>query len=84
MSANQRPVIAITMAEAAGIGPEILIKTLAEKSILEVCRPIIIGDRKVMEKANRALAQNIEFNVIEEVEKAGWESDKVKTSYEND
>lgn len=77
MSANQKPVIAITMAEAAGIGPEILIKTLAEKSILEVCRPIIIGDRKVMEKANRALTQNIEFNVIEEVEKAGWESDKV-------
>ena len=46
-----RPVIAITMGDPASIGPEISAKVLAEKEIYEICRPLLVGDACMMEKA---------------------------------
>ncbi len=48
---NSPPVIGITMGDPAGIGPEIIIKALNHPHIHQVCRPVIIGDRAIMEKA---------------------------------
>src|ERR1700746_3575942 len=45
------PVIAITMGDPAGIGPEIIAKALAHKAVHDRCRPLVIGDVKRMEKA---------------------------------
>ena len=45
------PIIAITMGDAAGIGPEIIVKALADPSVREECRPIVIGDVKLLERA---------------------------------
>ncbi len=45
------PIIGITMGDPAGIGPEIVAKTLAMKEIYEICKPIIIGDVNVMKQA---------------------------------
>ena len=39
-----RPRIAITIGDPAGIGPEIVLKTIAEESVLSACVPIIIAD----------------------------------------
>ena len=39
-----RPLIAITMGDAAGIGPEIIAKTLSLEEVHEVCRPMVVGD----------------------------------------
>jgi 4-phospho-D-threonate 3-dehydrogenase / 4-phospho-D-erythronate 3-dehydrogenase len=50
-SAKYRPVIGITMGDAAGVGPEIVVKALMDKKIYDLCRPVIIGDGYVMEKA---------------------------------
>lgn len=47
------PLIGITMGDPAGIGPEILVKTLMNQGIADMCRPLVIGDRSVMEKAAR-------------------------------
>jgi 4-hydroxythreonine-4-phosphate dehydrogenase len=49
--AADRPVIGITMGDAAGIGPEIIVKSLTVKKTYDLCRPLIIGERAVMEKA---------------------------------
>lgn len=38
------PVIGITVGDPAGIGPEISLKSLADRSIESVCRPVLIGD----------------------------------------
>jgi 4-phospho-D-threonate 3-dehydrogenase / 4-phospho-D-erythronate 3-dehydrogenase len=45
------PVIAITMGDPAGIGPEVIVKALAHKEVHERCRPLIVGDVKRMQKA---------------------------------
>lgn len=49
------PTLAITMGDVNGIGPEILAKALAEKSVWESCRPFVIGSAEVFEAA-RAFA----------------------------
>ena len=45
----KRPTIAITMGDPFGIGPEITVKALADPGIYEICRPVVIGSRPVME-----------------------------------
>ena len=39
------PVIGITMGDPAGIGPEIIIKTLSDDKLYDICRPVVFGDR---------------------------------------
>lgn len=44
-----KPVIGITMGDAAGIGPEIIAKALGCRRVFDSCHPVVIGDRMVME-----------------------------------
>ena len=51
----KKPIIGITMGDPAGNGSEISVKALADSSVYERCRPIIIGDANCMEKAVKIL-----------------------------
>jgi 4-phospho-D-threonate 3-dehydrogenase / 4-phospho-D-erythronate 3-dehydrogenase len=46
-----RPVVAITMGDAAGVGPEVIAKALAHADVYAHCRPIVIGDADRLEEA---------------------------------
>ncbi len=46
-----KPKIGVTMGDAAGIGPEIIVKALACKSIYSVCQPIVIGSPDIFREA---------------------------------
>jgi 4-hydroxythreonine-4-phosphate dehydrogenase len=48
-----KPIIAVTMGDPAGIGPEVILKALADPAIKKVCRPLILGDSGVFERASR-------------------------------
>ncbi|MGO9378294.1 MAG: 4-hydroxythreonine-4-phosphate dehydrogenase PdxA [Dissulfurispiraceae bacterium] len=52
--------IAITIGEPAGIGPEIVLKSLLSREVTEVCRPLIIGSRAVIQEASEKM--NIPFD----------------------
>jgi 4-hydroxythreonine-4-phosphate dehydrogenase len=43
-SPDPRPIIAITMGDAAGVGPEVIVKALAHPDVYARCRPLVIGD----------------------------------------
>ncbi|MFV8604300.1 4-hydroxythreonine-4-phosphate dehydrogenase PdxA [Ralstonia pseudosolanacearum] len=50
-----RPVIGITMGDAAGVGPEIIMKALTHRAVYEQCRPLVIGDTaRLRDAAQRA------------------------------
>lgn len=69
-----RPIIGITMGDPAGVGPEITLKILSEPEIYERCRPLIVGDAKVLEQAKAyAGAEKMELHVIEAPEEALYE-----------
>lgn len=46
-----RPLIAIPMGDAAGIGPEIVLKTLADEATVASARCLVVGSKKVLEHA---------------------------------
>jgi 4-phospho-D-threonate 3-dehydrogenase / 4-phospho-D-erythronate 3-dehydrogenase len=46
-----KPIIAITMGDPAGIGPEVTARALAHPQIWELCRPLVVGDAAILNKA---------------------------------
>ena len=48
---SEKPIIAVTMGDPAGNGPEITIKALSHTDIYDRCRPIVVGDTKILEQA---------------------------------
>ncbi|WP_447926262.1 MULTISPECIES: 4-hydroxythreonine-4-phosphate dehydrogenase PdxA [unclassified Vreelandella] len=64
------PVVGITMGDAAGIGPEVIMKALAHDSVYQSCRPLVIGDAGRLKKAGNIVGSQLELNVIERVEEA--------------
>lgn len=48
---NKKPIVGITMGDPAGNGPEITVKALAHADIYDRCRPIVVGDAKMIEQA---------------------------------
>jgi 4-hydroxythreonine-4-phosphate dehydrogenase len=65
---NNRQIIAIPMGDAAGIGPEIAVKSLTNKEIYDVCKPVIVGDLDVIRKAVNITKSDVEINNIEDPE----------------
>ena len=61
----EKPIIAVTMGDPAGIGPEIVAKSIADKATFDVARCIVIGDKKVMEKAIEIVGTDLKVNVVE-------------------
>lgn len=48
---NRKPTMAVTMGDPAGIGPEIVLKTMQSPEIYEICDPFLIGHRDSLERA---------------------------------
>jgi 4-phospho-D-threonate 3-dehydrogenase / 4-phospho-D-erythronate 3-dehydrogenase len=61
---TNRPRVAITMGDAAGIGPEITVKSLADRRASEWCIPLVLGDARVLEKAMDATGVRIPLRRI--------------------
>lgn len=61
---NERKIIAIPMGDAAGIGPEITVKSLAKEDLYEMCYPLVVGDAQVIEKAIGVTEVGLKVNVV--------------------
>jgi 4-hydroxythreonine-4-phosphate dehydrogenase len=60
------------MGDAAGIGPEIIMKALADPAIYESARPFVIGDAKMLERAGRITDVGLAVRRIGSVAEAGF------------
>jgi 4-hydroxythreonine-4-phosphate dehydrogenase len=61
---TSRPRIAITMGDAAGIGPEITVKSLAESQAAALCIPVVLGDARVLERAMDAVGVRLPIRTV--------------------
>ena len=69
----RRPVIGITMGDPAGNGPELCVQALLHKAIYEECRPLIVGDANVIEKAAVLLGHpELTVHRVDSVEQAAF------------
>jgi 4-hydroxythreonine-4-phosphate dehydrogenase len=48
---GQKPILAITMGDPSGIGPEVVLKALSHNKVYDKCHPLVIGDRRILERA---------------------------------
>jgi len=69
---EEKPIIAITMGDPSGIGPEVIAKALDEGRIYEICRPIVIGDAKIMAGAAKLAPKNLQVNSVEVIAQGGF------------
>ena len=61
-----RPIIAITMGDAAGVGPEIIMKSLSHPEVHQLCCPIVIGDAARLRAAGTIVRTQLEVRSIPE------------------
>jgi 4-phospho-D-threonate 3-dehydrogenase / 4-phospho-D-erythronate 3-dehydrogenase len=61
---NDRPRVAITMGDAAGIGPEIIVKSLADPAAAGWCIPVVLGDARVLGCAMDAVGVRVPIRTI--------------------
>ena len=52
--ASRKPHLALTLGDCAGIGPELLLRALADSDIAEVCRLIIYGNLEILKRVAAA------------------------------
>jgi len=70
---EQLPILAITMGDPAGIGPEIVAKSFMEDVVYKQCRPIVTGNAGIMRRAVKLLNLPLEVNAVSSVGEAKFE-----------
>lgn len=66
----EKTIVGISMGDPSGIGPEIVLKALNEKSIYKICAPIVIGDVNVLKKMGEIISNKLQFNTINDPSEA--------------
>jgi len=49
-----KPVVAVTMGDPAGVGPEVVLKALAHPVVRKMCHPLVLGDWQVLQRTRQA------------------------------
>lgn len=62
------PLVAVTMGDAAGIGPEIVLKTFADKAFIASYPSFVIGDAGVLRRQAEGLGLSLDIRTVESVD----------------
>ena len=73
-----RPVVAITMGDAAGVGPEVIVKALAGAAAALPFRPLVVGDAARLRRAAELCGVRLEVRAIRSPEEATWQPGTVE------
>ena len=72
-----RPRIAITMGDPAGVGPEVVMKALAHVDVYARCRPLVVGDLPRLVQAGRLVGSRLAVRTVSGPEEARFEAGTV-------
>ena len=59
-----KPLIAVPIGDPAGVGPEIVAKSVASEEVFQAANCIVIGDKAVMENAVKITGTGLKINVV--------------------
>jgi 4-phospho-D-threonate 3-dehydrogenase / 4-phospho-D-erythronate 3-dehydrogenase len=73
------PIIAMTMGDAAGVGPEVIMKSLAHPELHEMCRPLVVGDADRLRAAGKVVGSDLAVRSLapNEIDRAAFARDTV-------
>ena len=69
---SNKPVLGILLGDPAGVGPEIIAKLCVSGFLTEQCRPILIGDKRVLDRAFGVIGESVPVQVIDKADDADW------------
>jgi len=61
---NRRPRVGITIGDPSGIGPEVVLKAVAEAEVRDICLPVIIGDAQLLAHNARTLDLQCGYDIV--------------------
>jgi 4-hydroxythreonine-4-phosphate dehydrogenase len=61
------------MGDAAGIGPEIVVKALAARNAYDICRPVVVGDAARLTKAAEICGAGVTLHVVDDPSNATYQ-----------
>jgi len=73
-----RPTIAITMGDPAGIGPEVIMKALAQEAARAICNPLVIGDANRLRKAGWLVGAPVAVDALGDAKQANFAASAVQ------
>lgn len=68
------PIIGVSMGDPASIGPEVTVKALADREVLSTCRPLVVGDARVLRDAMEFTGVDLEIIQVSEPAGARFEN----------
>ncbi|MGI8914553.1 MAG: 4-hydroxythreonine-4-phosphate dehydrogenase PdxA [Chloroflexota bacterium] len=71
------PLLALTMGDPAGVGPEVIVKALHDHAVYAECRPFVIGDAGVLARTASALDDRSEVCEVQELTAAGRQPGRI-------
>jgi len=71
MSESAKPILAVTLGDPAGTGPELIAKAFTAPEVTGVCRPVVIGDARVLREAARLTGATAPVRVVASPAEAG-------------
>jgi len=74
---TDKPTIAISTGDPAGIGPEIGLKAALDPTVRAACNPVIVSDARILARHAGACGIATELRVIPRIGDASWSGDAV-------
>lgn len=65
------PTVAVTMGDPAGIGPEIVVRALGEADVHAACRPVVVGDPRIIARAAELVKGPLRVRSVQDARGAG-------------
>ena len=78
--AGRLPLVAITMGDPAGVGPEIAVKALADGRVRRACRPLLVGSPEVFAAAARIVGSGARIEPFADPGAARWDSEHLNVA----
>ncbi|MBE7493586.1 MAG: 4-hydroxythreonine-4-phosphate dehydrogenase PdxA [Verrucomicrobiaceae bacterium] len=63
-----KPLIAVTMGDPAGVGPEVCLKLLANEEVTALATPVVFGDARLLSRCARQTSLPAPKRIISEIE----------------
>jgi len=73
-----KPIIGITMGDAAGVGPEIIVMALLDEKVQDISRPLVIGDAGTIKQALQITNKRAKVRKIRKVEEAYFKKELIE------
>ncbi len=71
------PRIALTLGDVAGIGPEVVVRAIAEQQLSKISRPLVIGHPAVVKRAKQLIGATFDVTEVTSLNEIDWSSKSV-------